>query len=154
MCASTSPTAAAMSRNPIRPARNACTATSFAALNAQGYVPPRSPASRASGSSRNVCSSGGPFRGKSVRELAEVTPEQALRHPTWQMGPKITIDSATLANKGLEVIEAHFLFGLPYDRIEVVVHPPSIVHGLARFRDGAAIACTTPSGWITTWICE
>ena len=69
-----------------------------------------------------------------------MTPEQALAHPTWNMGAKITIDSATLANKGLEVIEAHFLFGLPYDRIEVVVHPTSIVHGLVRFRDGAAIA--------------
>ena len=69
-----------------------------------------------------------------------MTPDEALAHPTWSMGPKITIDSATLANKGLEVIEAHFLFGLPYDRIEVVVHPTSIVHGLVRFRDGAAIA--------------
>ena len=69
-----------------------------------------------------------------------MTAEQALAHPTWSMGAKITIDSATLANKGLEVIEAHFLFGLPYDRIEVVVHPTSIVHGLVRFRDGAAIA--------------
>src|SRR5207245_2129645 len=65
---------------------------------------------------------------------------QGLAHPTWRMGLKITVDSATLANKGLEVIEAHFLFGLPYDRIEVVVHPTSIVHGLVRFRDGAAIA--------------
>jgi 1-deoxy-D-xylulose-5-phosphate reductoisomerase len=69
-----------------------------------------------------------------------VTPAEALAHPTWNMGAKITIDSATLANKGLEVIEAHFLFGLPYDRIEVVVHPTSIVHGVVRFRDGAAIA--------------
>ena len=69
-----------------------------------------------------------------------MTPEEALAHPTWSMGPKITIDSATLANKGLEVIEAHFLFGVPYDRIEVVIHPTSIVHGLVRFRDGAAIA--------------
>ena len=69
-----------------------------------------------------------------------MTPEEALAHPTWTMGPKITIDSATLANKGLEVIEAHFLFGVPYERIEVVIHPPSIVHGLVRFRDGAAIA--------------
>jgi len=69
-----------------------------------------------------------------------VTPADALAHPTWNMGPKITIDSATLANKGLEVIEAHFLFGVPYDRIEVVVHPTSIVHGLVRFRDGASIA--------------
>jgi 1-deoxy-D-xylulose-5-phosphate reductoisomerase len=87
-----------------------------------------------------VTASGGPFRGRTRDELADVTPDEALAHPTWSMGPKITIDSATLANKGLEVIEAHFLFGLPYDRIEVVVHPTSIVHGLVRFRDGAAIA--------------
>jgi 1-deoxy-D-xylulose-5-phosphate reductoisomerase len=87
-----------------------------------------------------VTASGGPFRGRTREELADVTPDEALAHPTWSMGPKITIDSATLANKGLEVIEAHFLFGLPYDRIEVVVHPTSIVHGLVRFRDGAAIA--------------
>ena len=69
-----------------------------------------------------------------------MTPEEALAHPTWSMGPKITIDSATLANKGLELIEAHFLFGLPYERIEVVVHPTSVVHALVRFRDGAALA--------------
>jgi 1-deoxy-D-xylulose-5-phosphate reductoisomerase len=69
-----------------------------------------------------------------------VTPAEALAHPTWNMGPKITIDSATLANKGLELIEAHFLFRLPYERIEVVVHPSSIVHALVRFRDGAALA--------------
>jgi 1-deoxy-D-xylulose-5-phosphate reductoisomerase len=87
-----------------------------------------------------VTASGGPFRGRTRDELADVTPDEALAHPTWSMGPKITIDSATLANKGLEVIEAHFLFGLPYDQIEVVVHPTSIVHGLVRFRDGAAIA--------------
>jgi 1-deoxy-D-xylulose-5-phosphate reductoisomerase len=87
-----------------------------------------------------VTASGGPFRGRTREELADVTPEQALAHPTWSMGAKITIDSATLANKGLEVIEAHFLFGLPYERIEVVVHPTSIVHGLVRFRDGASIA--------------
>ena len=87
-----------------------------------------------------LTASGGPFRGRTRDELTEVTPAEALAHPTWSMGPKITIDSATLANKGLEVIEAHFLFGLPYDRIEVVVHPTSIVHGLVRFRDGASIA--------------
>jgi 1-deoxy-D-xylulose-5-phosphate reductoisomerase len=87
-----------------------------------------------------LTASGGPFRGRGRDELGEVSPEQALAHPTWAMGAKITIDSATLANKGLEVIEAHFLFGIPYDRIEVVVHPTSIVHGLVRFRDGAAIA--------------
>src|SRR3954468_21538709 len=84
--------------------------------------------------------SGGPFRGRARDELQNVTPDEALAHPTWNMGPKITVDSATLANKGLEIIEAHFLFGVPYDRIEVVVHPTSIVHGLVRFRDGAAIA--------------
>ncbi len=71
-----------------------------------------------------LTASGGPFRGRSRDELADVTPEQALAHPTWSMGPKITIDSATLANKGLEIVEAHFLFGLGYDRIEVVIHPP------------------------------
>jgi 1-deoxy-D-xylulose-5-phosphate reductoisomerase len=87
-----------------------------------------------------LTASGGPFRGRTRDELHDVTAEEALAHPTWSMGPKITIDSATLANKGLEVIEAHFLFGVPYDRIEVVVHPTSIVHGLVRFRDGASIA--------------
>jgi 1-deoxy-D-xylulose-5-phosphate reductoisomerase len=87
-----------------------------------------------------LTASGGPFRGRTSDDLAEVTPEDALAHPTWNMGPKITVDSATLANKGLELIEAHFLFGLDYDRIEVVVHPTSIVHALVRFRDGAAIA--------------
>jgi 1-deoxy-D-xylulose-5-phosphate reductoisomerase len=87
-----------------------------------------------------LTASGGPFRGWTRRQLAEVTPAQALAHPTWSMGAKITIDSATLMNKGLELIEAHHLFGLPYDRIEVVVHPQSIVHGMARFRDGALIA--------------
>jgi len=84
--------------------------------------------------------SGGPFRGRSRDELDAVTPEEALAHPTWQMGPKITVDSATLANKGLELIEAHFLFGLPYDRIEVVLQPASVVHALVRFRDGASLA--------------
>ena len=84
--------------------------------------------------------SGGPFRGRTRDELADVTPEQALAHPTWRMGPKITVDSATLANKGLELIEAHFLFGVPYERIEVVLQPTSIVHALVRFRDGAALA--------------
>ena len=87
-----------------------------------------------------LTASGGPFRGRTRDELVDVSPTDALAHPTWNMGAKITIDSATLANKGLEVIEAHFLFGLPYDRIEVVVHPTSIVHGLVRFRDGAAVA--------------
>jgi 1-deoxy-D-xylulose-5-phosphate reductoisomerase len=87
-----------------------------------------------------LTASGGPFRGRNRSELEDVTPEDALAHPTWQMGPKITVDSATLANKGLEVIEAHFLFGLPYDRIEVVIQPTSVVHSLVRFRDGAALA--------------
>src|SRR5438094_3973939 len=86
-----------------------------------------------------LTASGGPFRGRTRDELSDVTPEQALAHPTWSMGAKITIDSATLANKGLEVIEAHFLFGIPYHRIEVVIHPTSIVHALVRFRDGASI---------------
>jgi 1-deoxy-D-xylulose-5-phosphate reductoisomerase len=87
-----------------------------------------------------LTASGGPFRGRTREELGSVTRADALAHPTWRMGPKITVDSATLANKGLELIEAHFLFGLPYDRIEVVVHPASIVHALVRFRDGAALA--------------
>jgi 1-deoxy-D-xylulose-5-phosphate reductoisomerase len=84
--------------------------------------------------------SGGPFRGRTRDELEDVAPEEALAHPTWQMGPKITVDSATLANKGLELIEAHFLFGLPYERIEVVLQPTSVVHALVRFRDGASLA--------------
>ncbi len=87
-----------------------------------------------------LTASGGPFRGRTRDELADVTAEQALAHPTWSMGPKITVDSATLANKGLELIEAHWLFGLPYEAIEVVVHPSSIVHSLVRFRDGALLA--------------
>jgi 1-deoxy-D-xylulose-5-phosphate reductoisomerase len=87
-----------------------------------------------------LTASGGPFRGRNRSELEDVTPEDALAHPTWQMGPKITVDSATLANKGLEVLEAHFLFGLEYDRIEVVIQPTSLVHALVRFRDGAALA--------------
>jgi 1-deoxy-D-xylulose-5-phosphate reductoisomerase len=87
-----------------------------------------------------LTASGGPFRGRTRGELAEVTVADALAHPTWSMGPKITVDSATLANKGLELIEAHFLFRVPYDRIEVVLHPSSIVHSLVRFRDGAALA--------------
>jgi len=87
-----------------------------------------------------LTASGGPFRGRSRDELADVTAEQALAHPTWRMGPKITIDSATLANKGLELIEAHWLFDVSYDAIEIVVHPSSIVHSLVRFRDGALLA--------------
>jgi 1-deoxy-D-xylulose-5-phosphate reductoisomerase len=84
--------------------------------------------------------SGGPFRGRTRDDLSAVTVEQALAHPTWRMGPKITVDSATLANKGLELIEAHFLFGIPYERIDVVLQPTSIVHSLVRFRDGATLA--------------
>jgi 1-deoxy-D-xylulose-5-phosphate reductoisomerase len=87
-----------------------------------------------------LTASGGPFRGRSRAELGSVTPTEALAHPTWNMGPKITIDSATLMNKGLELIEARFLFDLPYDCIEVTIHPTSIVHALVRFRDGAALA--------------
>ena len=79
-----------------------------------------------------ITASGGPFRGRSHAELAEVTVAEALNHPTWSMGGKITIDSATLMNKGLEVMEAHHLFGVPYDRIDVVVHPQSIVHALVE----------------------
>ena len=87
-----------------------------------------------------LTASGGPFRNRTRGELEHVRVEDALAHPTWSMGPKITIDSATLANKGLELIEAHFLFGLDYDRIEVVVHPTSVVHAIVRLRDGAALA--------------
>jgi 1-deoxy-D-xylulose-5-phosphate reductoisomerase len=87
-----------------------------------------------------LTASGGPFRNRSLLELESASVEEALAHPTWSMGPKITVDSATLANKGLELIEAHFLFGIPYERIEVVVHPTSVVHALVRFRDGAALA--------------
>ena len=87
-----------------------------------------------------LTASGGPFRNRSRAELESASVEDALAHPTWSMGPKITVDSATLANKGLELIEAHYLFGLDYDRIEVVVHPTSVVHALVRVRDGAALA--------------
>ena len=87
-----------------------------------------------------ITASGGPFRGRSRAELEDVTVEDALQHPTWAMGGKITIDSATLMNKGLEVIEAHHLFGTPYDRIDVVVHPQSIVHALVQLCDGATLA--------------
>lgn len=92
-----------------------------------------------------VTASGGPFRGRTADELATVTAADALRHPTWDMGAKITIDSASLMNKGLEVIEAHHLFGLPYDRIEVVVHPQSMIHGMVRLEDGSVLAhCGAP----------
>ena len=87
-----------------------------------------------------LTASGGPFRGRSASELEEVTVEQALAHPTWEMGGKITIDSATLMNKGLELIEAHHLFGMPYEQIDVVVHPQSIIHSLVQLCDGATLA--------------
>jgi 1-deoxy-D-xylulose-5-phosphate reductoisomerase len=87
-----------------------------------------------------VTASGGPFRGMSTDQLRDVTVEQALAHPTWQMGGKITIDSATLMNKGLELIEAHHLFGTPYEQIDVVVHPQSIIHSLIQLCDGATLA--------------
>ncbi len=87
-----------------------------------------------------LTASGGPFRGRSADDLSTVTVEQALAHPTWSMGPKITVDSSTLMNKGLEVIEAHELFDVAYDDIDVVVHPQSIVHSMAEFSDGTTIA--------------
>lgn len=91
-----------------------------------------------------VTASGGPFRGRSRAELADVTPQQALAHPTWDMGKLITTNSATLVNKGLEVIEAHLLFGVPYERIEVVVHPQSVIHSMVEFTDGSTIAQASP----------
>lgn len=91
-----------------------------------------------------LTASGGPFRGRTADELEGVTRADALRHPTWTMGEKITIDSATLMNKGLEVIEAHHLFGLPYDRIEVIVHPQSMVHAMVRLDDGGILAHCGP----------
>jgi len=91
-----------------------------------------------------VTASGGPFRGRTREQLRDVTPQQALAHPTWDMGKLITTNSATLVNKGLEVIEAHLLFGVPYERIEVVVHPQSVVHSMVEFTDGATIAKASP----------
>jgi 1-deoxy-D-xylulose-5-phosphate reductoisomerase len=91
-----------------------------------------------------ITASGGPFRGRTHAELQDVTVKQALNHPTWAMGGKITIDSATLMNKGLEVMEAHHLFGTPYGRIDVVVHPQSLVHGLVQLADGAMLAHLGP----------
>jgi len=87
----------------------------------------------------HITASGGPFRGRSREELQGVTPEQAVRHPTWNMGAKISVDSATLMNKGLEVIEAMWLFGLPLERIEVVIHPQSVIHSLVEFTDGSIL---------------
>ncbi len=104
-----------------------------------------------------ITASGGPFRGRSAEALADVTVADALAHPTWRMGAKITVDSATLMNKGLEVIEAHHLFGIAYADIEVVVHPQSIVHGMVRFRDGALLAhvghpdMRVPISWALTY---
>jgi len=91
-----------------------------------------------------VTASGGPFRGRGRADLADVTPEMALAHPTWSMGPMITINSATLVNKGLEVIEAHLLFDIGFDRIEVVVHPQSIIHSMVEYVDGSTIAQASP----------
>lgn len=91
-----------------------------------------------------LTASGGPFRGRRADELEHVTVEQALHHPTWSMGPVVTINSATLVNKGLELIEAHLLFGVPYERIDVVVHPQSMIHSMVTFRDGATIAQASP----------
>jgi 1-deoxy-D-xylulose-5-phosphate reductoisomerase len=91
-----------------------------------------------------ITASGGPFRGRTRAELGEVTAEQALAHPTWQMGGKITIDSATLMNKGLELMEAHHLFGIGYERLDVVVHPQSLIHGLVTLSDGAMLAHVGP----------
>ncbi len=91
-----------------------------------------------------LTASGGPFRGRTREQLAEVTVEEALAHPTWDMGPVVTINSATLVNKGLEVIEAHLLFGIPFDRIEVVVHPTSVVHSMVEFVDGSTIVQASP----------
>jgi 1-deoxy-D-xylulose-5-phosphate reductoisomerase len=100
--------------------------------------------SRAEVSRLVLTASGGPFRGRHREELDGVTAEQALAHPTWRMGPVVTVNSATLVNKGLELIEAHHLFGIGYDDIEVVVHPQSIVHGMVRYRDGSTIAQASP----------
>ncbi|HEY7174941.1 MAG TPA: 1-deoxy-D-xylulose-5-phosphate reductoisomerase [Micromonosporaceae bacterium] len=102
-----------------------------------------------SGASKEVrrlilTASGGPFRGRSRSELTDVTPEQALRHPTWNMGPVVTINSATMVNKALEVIEAHELFGTPYGDISVTVHPQSVIHSMVEFRDGSTIAQCSP----------
>lgn len=91
-----------------------------------------------------ITASGGPFRGRRAEDLAEVTVEAALAHPTWDMGPVVTINSATLVNKGLELIEAHLLFGVPYERIDVVVHPQSIVHSMVTFTDGSTLVQASP----------
>ena len=87
-----------------------------------------------------LTASGGPFRGFSAEQLRNVSVGEALSHPTWNMGPKVTVDSSTLMNKGLEVIEAHELFGIPYENIDVVIHPQSIVHSMVTYSDGATLA--------------
>jgi 1-deoxy-D-xylulose-5-phosphate reductoisomerase len=92
-----------------------------------------------------LTASGGPFRTWTIEQIRAATPEQALRHPNWSMGPKVTIDSATLMNKGLEIIEAHHLFGLPVSEIDVLVHPQSIVHGMVEYRDGSMVAQLGPT---------
>ncbi len=91
-----------------------------------------------------LTASGGPFRGRRRDELRDVTAEQALQHPTWRMGPVVTVNSATLVNKGLEVIETHLLFGIDYDHIDVVVHPQSVVHSMVTFSDGSTLAQASP----------
>ena len=91
-----------------------------------------------------LTASGGPFRTWTMEQIRAATPEQALKHPNWSMGPKVTINSATLMNKGLELIEAHHLFALPSDRIDVLVHPQSVVHGMVEFRDGSVVAQLGP----------
>jgi 1-deoxy-D-xylulose-5-phosphate reductoisomerase len=91
-----------------------------------------------------ITASGGPFRGKSASELEQVSIDDALAHPTWKMGPLVTINSATLVNKGLEVIEAHLLFDIPFTNIEVTVHPQSVVHSMVEFVDGSTIAQASP----------
>ena len=91
-----------------------------------------------------LTASGGPFRGRTRAELTDVTPDEALAHPTWSMGPVVTVNSATLVNKGLELIEAHLLFDVPYDRIDVVVHPQSVVHSMVEFVDGSTLAQASP----------
>ncbi len=111
---------------------------SGAAAESGAHIPGAAPTSAAE--ELLLTGSGGPFRGRTAAELAAVTREQALKHPNWSMGPKITIDSATLMNKGLEIIEAHYLFGVPYDRITVVISPQSIVHSMVRLADGAVFA--------------
>jgi len=93
-----------------------------------------------------LTASGGPFRTWTIDAIRKVTVEQALKHPTWSMGPKVTIDSATLMNKGLELIEARHLFALKPEELDVVVHPQSIIHGLVEYRDGSVIACISVSG--------